>query len=48
MALTDRERRILLAELADITAEIEAMQQRAAEIAARVTDGPAIRLARSA
>jgi hypothetical protein len=48
MTLTDQERRILLAELADISAEIAAMQERVDQIATRVTAGAAIRLARSA
>lgn len=46
--LTDEERRILLADLAEIAAELDALQERTAEIAARVAPHPSIRLARPA
>jgi hypothetical protein len=48
MKLTDHERRILLAELAEIAEELDALQERTAEITARVAPAPALRLARSA
>ncbi|WP_185792094.1 hypothetical protein [Actinoallomurus bryophytorum] len=48
MALTEQERLILLAELAEITAELDAIQERTAEITARVARRTSIRLARSA
>jgi hypothetical protein len=48
MTLTEQERQVLLAELAEITAEIDALQQRTAEVIERVTPRTSIRLARSA
>jgi hypothetical protein len=42
------ERRILLGELAEIAAELDALQERTAEIAARVASRSPIRLARPA
>jgi hypothetical protein len=48
MVVTERERQILIAELAEISAELDALQERTAEVTARVTRRSAIRLARSA
>jgi hypothetical protein len=48
MALTEHERQILIAELAQITMELDALQERTAEVTARVTRRPPIRLAQSA
>ena len=48
VALTEHERRILIAELAQIATELDALQERAAEVTARVTRRSSIRLARSA
>ncbi len=48
VALTEREREILIAELAQIAAELDALQERTAEVTARVTRRGSIRLVRSA
>ncbi|MDN3356125.1 hypothetical protein [Actinomadura sp. DC4] len=48
MALTEHERQVLIAELAEIAADIDALQERAAEVTARVTRPTSIRLAQSA
>jgi hypothetical protein len=48
MALTDQERQVLLAELAEIAAEMDALQERTAQIAARVARRSLMRLARPA
>jgi hypothetical protein len=48
MGLTEEERRILLAELAEIAAELDELQERTAEIAARVAPRSSIHLARPA
>jgi len=48
MALTEHERQILIAELAEIAADIDALQERTAEVTARVTRPTSIRLAQSA
>jgi hypothetical protein len=48
MGLTDEERRLLLDELAEITAELDELHNRAAEIAARVTSPESARLDRPA
>lgn len=42
VTLTDAERRILLVELAKITAELDELRSRAEEIAQRVTDAEAL------
>jgi hypothetical protein len=46
--LTPEERRILIAELAEIAAELDVLQERTAEIAARVAPHTTIHLARPA
>ncbi|SEG94716.1 hypothetical protein SAMN04489712_15018 [Thermomonospora echinospora] len=46
--LTEEERRLLLAELAEIMAELDELQSRASEIAARVSGPESARLARPA
>lgn len=48
MALTEYERQVLLAELAEIAAELDALQQRTDQIIERVARRPSIRLARPA
>ncbi|MGI5233742.1 hypothetical protein [Actinoallomurus sp. CA-142502] len=48
MALTEHERQILLAELAEIAAELDALQQRAGEVIERVARRSSLRLARPA
>lgn len=48
MALTAQERQILLAELAEIAAELDEMQERTAQLVARVTRRSTVRLARPA
>jgi hypothetical protein len=48
MALTAQERQILLAELAEISAELDEMQERTAELIARVARRSSVRLARPA
>jgi hypothetical protein len=48
MALTEHERQILFAELAEIAAELDALQERTAEVTARVARRSSIRLAQSA
>lgn len=48
MALTEHERQILIAELAQIATELDALQERTAEVAARVARRPSIRLAQAA
>jgi hypothetical protein len=48
MSLTEHERDILIAELAQIAADLDALQERTAEVTARVTHRPSIRLAQSA
>lgn len=48
MALTEQEREILLAELTEIAAELDALQDRTAQITARVAPRASIRLARPA
>ena len=48
MGLTEEERRMLLAELAELTAELNALQDRTAQITARVTPRASIRLAHPA
>jgi hypothetical protein len=48
MALTEHERQILIAELAQIATELDALQERTAEITARVARPTSIRLAKSA
>jgi ubiquinone biosynthesis protein UbiJ len=47
-ALTDEERQLLLAELAEIMAELDELQSRTAEIAARVSGPESAHLARPA
>jgi ubiquinone biosynthesis protein UbiJ len=42
--LTEEERQILLEELAEIAAELDSLQQRAAEMTARVSDPSSTRL----
>jgi len=48
MALTEQERQVLLAELAEIAAELDLIQERTAGITSRVTRRSSIRLARPA
>lgn len=48
IALTEHERQILIAELAQIATELDALQERTAEVTARVARRSSIRLARSA
>jgi hypothetical protein len=48
MALTEAERQVLLAELTEIAAELDALQERTARITARVARRSPIRLARPA
>ena len=48
VGLTEQERQILLAELAEITAELDELQQRAAQIATRVGSTGSARLTRPA
>jgi len=48
MALTGQERQVLLTELAEIAAELDALQERTAELAARVAPRSPVRLARPA
>ena len=48
MPLTEHERAILIAELAQIATELDALQERTAEVTARVARRPSIRLAQSA
>jgi hypothetical protein len=48
MAITGKERQILMAELAEIAMELEALQERTTEITARVARRPSIHLAQSA
>jgi hypothetical protein len=48
MALTEHERQILLAELAEIAAELDALQQRAGDVIERVSHRTSIHLARPA
>lgn len=48
MALTEHERQILIAELAQIGTELDALQERTAEVTARVARPTSIRLAQSA
>ena len=48
MALTEQERQVLIAELAEIAAELDAIQDRASQLAARVARVSSVRLARPA
>lgn len=48
MTLTERERQVLLAELAELAAEIDALQQRTGELIDQVGPRSPIRLARAA
>jgi hypothetical protein len=48
MVLTDQERQVLLAELAELAAELDALQERTAELAAQVERRSPVRLARPA
>jgi hypothetical protein len=48
MALTEQERQLLLAELAKIAAELDALQERAATVTGRVARRSSVRLARPA
>jgi hypothetical protein len=48
MALTEQERQVLLADLAEITAELDAIQERTAEITARVARRTSVHLVRPA
>jgi hypothetical protein len=48
MGLTEFERQLLLKELAEITAELDELQHRTAEITARVADPSSARLDRPA
>jgi hypothetical protein len=48
MALTEHERQILIAELAQIATELDTLQERTAEVTARVARRSSIRLAQSA
>jgi hypothetical protein len=48
MTLTDTERQILLAELTELAAELDTLQDRTVEITARVTPRSARSLARAA
>jgi hypothetical protein len=48
MALTEHERQVLLAELAEIAAELDALQQRAGQVIERVARRSSIHLARPA
>jgi hypothetical protein len=48
MALTEHERQLLLAELAEIAADLDELQERAATVTGRVARRSSIRLARPA
>jgi hypothetical protein len=48
MVLTEQERQVLLADLAEITAELDAIQERTAEITARVARHTSVHLVRPA